>query len=74
MRCSEVEAGAGGFFDVLVAMEFGAVIGSDRFDAVTESIDKRYHAAIECFLGAVLELADDEVAGFALDEGHNAVL
>ncbi len=74
MRCGEVEADAGGFFDVLVAMEFGAVIGSDCFDVVTEGIDERYHAPIESFFGSVLELADDEVAGFAFDQGNDAVL
>ena len=74
MGCGDVEANAGGVFDILVPVEFGAVVGGNRFDAVTEGMDEWDHASVQGFFGSVLELADDEVAGLAFDQGHDAIL
>ena len=74
MGCGEEEANAGGLLDVLIAVKFGAVVGGNRFDAVTEGMDERDHASVQGFFGSVLELADDEIAGLAFDQGHDAIL
>ena len=58
MRCREIEANAGGAFDVLIPMEFGAIIGGNGFDVVTESVNERNHAPAQGFFGSIPELDD----------------
>ena len=74
MGCCEEEGNTGSVLDFLITVELGTVIRSDGFDVVTECVNDWDNALIQGIFGSVFELADDEVAGCALDQGEDAVL
>jgi len=68
----EVEAGVGLGLDVLVAMELGAVVGSDGEDGDGSRVDEVDGDTVELGDGSVAELADDEITDLSLDERDDA--
>ncbi len=74
VRCCKVETDACCLLDIAVTVEFSTVIGGDGFHVVAVRIDEGYYTAVQGLFGPVFEFADDEVAGFALDQGNDAIL
>src|SRR6185437_7249465 len=71
VRIGEEEAHAGLLLDSLVIVELGAVVGGDGLEAAGMLTDQPHGQLI---LGSIGQLADQGVAGLALDQSHDAVL
>ena len=74
MRGCEEEADAGGALELSVIVELGAVVGGDGFEQRWVAAHEPQSPSIGVLFGSGSELADEDVAGFALDEGQEAVL
>jgi len=74
MRSGEIEGSAGGLLEGGVVVELGAVVGGDGLEALRMAAYESQSAAIGVFLGSSSELADHEVAGFAIDDSDEAVV
>jgi len=74
MWSGEVKRRAGGLFDGGVVMEFGAVVSGDAFELLRMPTHESQRSVIGVFLRSSSELADHDVAGFALDDREEAVL
>ena len=70
----EVEAHRGVLLQLRVAMEFGAVVGSDGLEPIRTAGNELGGAGIELGSGARVELTDHQVSALTLDHGDNAVL
>ena len=57
-----------------VVVELGAVVGGDGFESLRMAAHETHRAAIGVFLRSGSELADHDVAGFAVDDGDEAVV
>ena len=73
MGCSEEDFGAGGSLDLLVGVELGAVVEREGVSGAGSVVDEVDDAAVELGSGASAELAEEEVAGPAIDEGNDAM-
>jgi len=73
IRGGEVEACPGFVFNGSVGVELGAVVGGDGFDFGSLALNERDDLSIELIGGARAQLSDDEVLGFAFDQGDDAV-
>jgi hypothetical protein len=74
MWCGEVERSAGGSLDGRVVVELGSVIGSDGFESLRMPTHEAHGTAIRMLFGSSSELADEDVAGLAVDDGDEAVV
>ncbi len=74
MGISEVESGVGEALDVLIAVEFGSVVGGDGTYGAGLTLDQSGGPLAQLLCGACLELADLEVSCLAFHEGYDAVL
>src|SRR6185437_16613 len=74
VRIGEEEAHAGLLLDSLVIVELGAVVGGDGLEAAGMLTDQPHGALGQLILGSIGQLADQGVAGLALDQSHDAVL
>lgn len=74
MRRCKVEMDPVGLFEVTVAMEFTAIVGSDRSILDWESRNQLAHRLAHLFFGTRRELADLNEAGLALNNGQNTGL
>ena len=74
MRSREVEGNAGGSLEQRVVVELGAVVGRDGFESLRMPAHETHRSVIGVFLRSGSELTDHDVAGFAVDDGDEAVL
>src|SRR6188768_18640 len=74
MRSREVEGNAGRSLKLRVVVELGAVVRRDGFESLRMPAHEAHGTLIGVFLGTSSELADHDVAGFAVDDGDEAVL
>ena len=70
----EVERRSGPPFDGGVVVEFGPVVGSDRFEQVTPWADDAQRAGVHGCCGSVGQLADDHQSGLAFDQTKDSIL
>lgn len=73
IRSGEVEGRAGRLFDDGVVVELSAVVSGNRFDEFTVSANEVKRPMIRVLLGSCFEFAEEQVAGFALDDTDEAV-
>src|SRR5262245_22255939 len=74
MRGREEEANAGRTLKLNVVVELGAVVSGDGLEALRVPTHEPQSPSIGMFFGSRSEFADQDVTGFAVDEGHEAVL
>jgi len=74
MGCGEEEVRAGGCFDVLVAVELGAVVDGDGTDTTSGIVDELDGTPVGGLDGSSGELTDDGEASLTVDEREQAVL
>ncbi len=74
MGRGEIELQTDGVLDCGIAMELGAVVGGDGAEVLGVALGQANGAVVELLCGARLELADQDVTGFALDQADDAVL
>jgi len=73
IRGAEIERDTPVFFDGSVAIEFGAIVGGERFKELRGASDQSVQSPVHGGHGAIVELADDGESGAALHEGDDAV-
>lgn len=74
VRIGEVERDASSGFDALVIMELGAIVRRDGFDGtrvLPNQVDRPFG---QDGGRTITQFSDQQPAGFALDQGHDAVL
>jgi len=74
MRGREEEANACGTLELSVVVELGAVVCGDSYEALRVPTHEAQSPSIGVLLGSRSELADEDVTGFAFDDGHEAVV
>src|SRR5262245_24331410 len=74
MRGREEEANGGRKLKLNVVVELGAVYCGDGLEALRVPTHEPQRPSIGMFFGSRSEFADQDVTGFAVDEGHEAVL
>jgi len=74
MRGGEVERHTGRALELCVVVELGTVVGGDGFEALRMAAHEAHRAVIGVLLSTGSELADDDVAGFTVDNGDETVL
>ena len=72
--CGEVEFHAGFGLDGFVVVEFGAVVGCECSDGSVVALDEPNDALVELCSSSCAEFSDQDVLGFSLDQGGDAVL
>lgn len=73
VRSGEIEGDAGGFFNLVIGMELGAVVGGDGLESPGVLHNKSDGPLIQFFFGAGLELPDQHEACAALDQRNDTV-
>ncbi len=73
MRGGEVELNTGFSLNVFVAMEFRAIVGSDRLNAFPMALDNLQQSGVKLVGGSGFELADEGVSCFSFDQGDDTI-
>ena len=74
VRGTEVKRHAGGGFDILVLMEFGAIVGGDGAEGSFLALDEEAESFVGSGGSSPAEFANQRVLRFPLDERDDAVL
>lgn len=74
VRCREVDRYARSSFDLLVSVELRTIVNGDRLEQTRMVLNQLDDTLVDGSGSAVPQLANQGCSGYALDQGHHAVL